>query len=104
MKRIIALIITTLFLITLVGTSAESPATNTKWEYAVVKWDGPDRIYYNLPGKFELVYLTKQGVVIPKEAQAEEFCLAHASNKMAKDGWEAVNLDSRRILFRRAAR
>jgi hypothetical protein len=104
MKRTIALV-TALFLIALsLGTNAQAPNAATKWEYALVKWDGPDRIYYNLPDKFELVYLTKQGVTIPKEAQAEEFCLAHASNRMAKDGWEAVNLDSRRILFRRAAR
>ena len=104
MKRTIVLVIA-LFLIALaLGTNAQAPGASTKWEYAIVKWDGPDRIYYNLPDKFELVYLTKQGVTIPKDAQAEEFCLAHASNKMAKEGWEAVNMDSRRILFRRAAR
>jgi hypothetical protein len=72
-----------------------------QWEYAVVKWDGPDRIYYNLPGRFELVYLGKIGVTIPKEAQREEFCLAWAANKMAAEGWEPVNLHSRRILMRR---
>jgi hypothetical protein len=77
--------------------SAETP----KYEYAIVKWDGPDRLYYNLPNKFELVYLSKTGVAIPRDAQAEEFCLAIAANTMAKDGWEPVNLDSRRIVFRR---
>lgn len=71
------------------------------WEYAVVKWDGPDRIYYNLPDKFELVYLKRLGVEIPKGAQPEEFCLAWAANRMAAEGWEAVNLNSRRILMRR---
>ena len=39
-----------------------------RYEYAVVKWDGPDRIYYNLPDRFELVYLTRTGVTIPKDA------------------------------------
>ena len=73
-----------------------------KYDYAVVKWDGPDRLYFNLPDKFELVYLTRTGVQIPKDAQAEEWCLAYAANKMGQDGWEAVNLNSRRILFRRA--
>jgi hypothetical protein len=73
-----------------------------KYEYALIKWDGPDRIYYNLPDKFELVHLRTQGVTVPKEAQDEEFCLAYAANQLAKDGWEAVNLDSRRILMRRA--
>jgi hypothetical protein len=72
------------------------------YEYAVVKWDGPDRLYINLPGdQFKLVHLEKDGVTIPKDADSEQFCLAVAANRMAKDGWEAVNLDSRRILFRR---
>lgn len=72
------------------------------YEYAIVKWDGPDRLYYNLPDKFELVHLTKdRKVAIPKEAREEEFCLAYAANDLAKDGWEPINLNSRRILFRR---
>ena len=78
-----------------------SPNPGARWEFAVVKWDGPDRIYYNLPDKFEMVHLKDLGVEIPKEAQQEEFCLAWAANKMAADGWEAVNLNSRRILMRR---
>ncbi len=71
------------------------------YEYAIVKWDGPDRLYYNLPNKFEMVHLEEIGTKIPKEAQNEEYCLAIAANIMAKEGWEPVNLDSRRILFRR---
>ena len=73
-----------------------------KYEYAIVKWDGPDRLYFNLPNKFELLYLGKTGVTIPKDAQAEEFCLAHAANKMAKENWSVITLDSRRMVFRRA--
>jgi len=83
------------------GHSQDKPAT-PKYEFAVVKWDGPDRLFYNLPDKFELVFLSKTGVHIPPGAQAEEWCLAYAANVLAKDGWEAVNLNSRRILFRRA--
>ena len=74
-----------------------------RYEYAIVKWDGPDRLYYNLPDKFELIHLDKGGVRIAKDAQEEEFCLAYACNHLAKDGWEPVNLNSRRVLFRRAA-
>lgn len=72
------------------------------YEYAIVKWDGPDRLYYNLPNKFEMVHLEEVGTKIPKDAQNEEFCLAVGANKMAAEGWEPVTLDSRRILFRRA--
>lgn len=71
------------------------------YEYATVKWDGPDRLFYNLPNKFELVHLRQAGVQIPRETQEEEWCLMYAANKMAQDGWEPVNFDSRRILFRR---
>jgi hypothetical protein len=38
---------------------------------------------------------------LPKDAQAEEFYLTKAANELAKQGWEALNIDSRRILFRR---
>ena len=80
----------------------DTKANHQSYEYAIVKWDGPDRLYYNLPNdEFKLVYLEKDGVKIPKDADAEQYCLSIAANRMAKDGWEAVNLDSRRILFRR---
>ena len=71
------------------------------YEYAIVKWDGPDRLYYNLPDQFEFVQMKDRKVQIPRDAQPEEFWLAYAANEMAKQGWEAVNLNSRRILFRR---
>jgi hypothetical protein len=80
---------------------AQEKAHPAKYEYAIVKWDGPDRLFYNLPGKFEIKHLADQGFPVPKGAENEEFCLAAASNIMAKDGWEAVNLNSRRILYRR---
>jgi hypothetical protein len=80
---------------------AQDSARAVAYEYAIVKWDGPDRLYYNLPNQFELVYMKDRKVPIPKEAQEEEFWLAYAANEMAKQGWEAVNLNSRRILFRR---
>lgn len=102
MKR--ALLLASVVVVILAGMNFVGAQNQTAaaYEYAIVKWDGPDRLYYNLPDKFELVHITKEGVNIPKEAQEEEFCLAYAANKMAKDGWEPVNLDSRRIVFRRA--
>jgi len=84
-----------------VAPRAQDSARAVTYEFAIVKWDGPDRLYYNLPNQFELVYMKDRKVPIPKEAQEEEFWLAYAANEMAKQGWEAVNLNSRRILFRR---
>lgn len=105
MKKLLCLAVITIALLSPPSptTAADAPS-GAKWEYAIVKWDGPDRLYYNLPDKFELVFLSKTGVTIPKEAQAEEWCLNYAANKLAKEGWETLAIDSRRILLRRAAR
>jgi hypothetical protein len=73
-----------------------------KYEYAVLKWDGPDRLFYNMPDRFEWVHLEKKGLKIPSDAQQEEWCLAYGLNQLAKEGWEPVNLDSRRIVMRRS--
>ena len=103
MKKLLSVVVLAfLLLLPPSHTTAADSSSAAKWEYAIVKWDGPDRLYYNLPDKFELVFLGKTGVTIPKEAQAEEFCLNYAANKLAKDGWEPFALDSRRILLRRA--
>ena len=100
MKR---LIITLMFLTGLAVCGAiNAPAQEAaKYEYAIAKWDGPDRVQYILPGKFEEVRLFEKHP-LPKGAQPEEFCLTVAANEMAAQGWQAVNLNSRRILFRRA--
>jgi hypothetical protein len=83
--------------------SAQNKSSTAKYEYAIVKWDGPDRLFYNLPNKFELVHLGKSsGAKMPTDAQGEEWCLTYVANQMAADGWEPVTLDSRRIVFRRA--
>jgi hypothetical protein len=82
--------------------TAQSPSGNAaKWEYGILKWDGPDRIFYNLPGRFEMVHLRDKGIDAPKNAQEEEFYLAYAANEAAAQGWEVVTLDSRRLLVRR---
>ena len=102
MKNLIAWLLGSMLLLTAVQADQPSgSASGNQYEYAIVKWDGPDRLFYNLPNKFELVHLKSHKVNIPKDAQEEEFCLAYAANDMAKDGWEPTALDSRRILFRR---
>jgi len=101
MKRIIA---TILLMSVLAGgvapVFAQDGAVAQKFEYAMVKWDGPDRIQYILPDKFEMVHLGEKHP-LPKGAQGEEFYLTRATNELAKQGWEAVNINSRRILLRR---
>src|SRR5438270_9402017 len=97
---ILPLIVLSLVLLVIPGKAQEKSVA--KYEYAILKWDGPDRLFYNMPSGFELVHLEKKGVKIPGDAQNEEWCLAYGANELAKDGWEPVNLDSRRILLRRA--
>ena len=105
MKQLIPFFLTLLLLCSPTGAfPQESPDSRFRakqYEYAIVKWESLDRIYFNLPNKFELKFLGKEGVTIPREAQAEEFCLTWAANQMAKDGWIPTSFDSRRILFRR---
>lgn len=80
------------------------PKSSARYEYAIVRWEEPDRLYYNMPNnQFELVSFYKTGKNIPKDASNEEFCLTEACNFMARSGWEPVNLDSQRIVFRRPA-
>ena len=104
MKKILIVIalvtVAACFGTTLLLRAQDKPAAG--FEYAIVKWDGPDRLYYNLPDRFELVHSEKQGIKVARDAQEEEFYLTVACNKMAREGWEPVNLDSRRVLFRRA--
>ena len=80
---------------------AQDSARAVAYEYAIVKWEGQARLAYNLPDQFEFVDMRERKVPLPKGAQEEEFWLAYAANELAKQGWEAVNLNSRRILFRR---
>ena len=87
----------------LFGTAQEKASTRAL-EYAVIKWDGSDKVCVNLPSKAEIVHVYElSSSRTPKEMQEEEFCLAFMANKMAKEGWEVAAFDSRRLVFRRAA-
>ena len=96
------LIVLAIALLAFVGLQAQNKSEPGAYEYAIVKWDGPDRLYYNLPQSFVMVHVRSQGVTIPRDAQEEEWCLAYAANQLAKEGWETLTLDSRRIVLRRA--
>lgn len=71
------------------------------YEYAMIKWDGPDKLAMIYPDHAEVVRVFKVAK-LPADITEEEFCLTWGANKLGKDGWEPVNLNSRRILFRRA--
>jgi hypothetical protein len=100
-KLMFVLPLTILAAVWIVSPGKAQEKASPKYEYAILKWDGPDRLYYNMPDRFELVHIGKKGVKIPSDAQSEEWCLAYGANELAKEGWEPINLDSRRIVLRR---
>jgi hypothetical protein len=106
MKRNMLLAVGALALILCLGPSLFSTAQEKvpaqRYECALIKWDGTDKVCVNLPDKSEILHVFQlSSTRTPKEMQDEEFCLAYICNKLAKEGWELVNLDSRRILLRR---
>ncbi len=106
MKRNLLLTLAGLCVIFTLGTalfsSAQDKPAAQRHECALIKWDGQDRVHVNLPDRSEIVRVFElAGTRTPKEMPDEEFCLSWMANKLAKEGWEPVNLDSRRILFRR---
>lgn len=79
---------------------AQSVATQT-YEYAVIKYDGPDRIQLILPDSTEFIRVFQTGAKLPKNIHDEEFCVNWAVNHLAKSGWEVVNLHATRVMLKR---
>jgi hypothetical protein len=107
MKKTTLLAIGITALVVWIGTSflvtAQEKASAQRYESALIKWDGTDKVCVNLPGKSDIWHVFElSGTRTPKDIQEEEFCLAWTANKLASEGWESVNLDSRRILLRRS--
>ena len=90
-----------------IGTSflaiAQDKGSAQRQEIAIIKWDGNnDKVNVNLPDKSEILRVFElSGTRTPKDMQDEEFCLTWTANKMAKEGWEILTLDSRRLVFHR---
>jgi hypothetical protein len=89
--------------IVLVLAVALMSARAENYEYAMIKWDGPDKLAIIYPDRAEMVRVFKHARQ-PDEITPEESCLTWGANKLGKEGWEAVNLNSRRILLRRASK
>jgi hypothetical protein len=81
--------------------AASSLVSAAEYEYAMIKWDGPDKLALIYPDRAEVVRVFKLAK-LPADISEEEFCLTWGANRLAKEGWEPINLNSRRILFRKA--
>ena len=86
----------------LVQAQEQTHTAAVRYECAMIKWDGPDRLAIIYPDRAEAVRVFKS-TRLPADVSEEEFCLTWGANKLAKEGWEPVNLNSRRMLFRRVA-
>ena len=82
---------------------AQEKPSLPRYEVALVKWDGPDKIQLITPQKCEYIRVFKTGVGLPKDIHDEEFCVMWAANKLAVEGWEPVSLNATRVLLRRPA-
>lgn len=87
---------------TLMTQAQDKPIPTARYEYTMMKWDGPDKVQLFYPNKFEYFRVFEQGNKLPKNAHDEEYCVALVINKLAKDGWEPIQLHATRVLFRRA--
>jgi hypothetical protein len=88
----------------LVGTMlvrAQDRPSHQQFEYAMVKWDGPDKIQIFYPDRFENFRVFEKGNVLPKNAHDEEYCVNLVINNLAKEGWQAIQLHSTRVLLQR---
>jgi hypothetical protein len=90
--------------LSLVGTRllhAQDRGARQQYEYAMLKWDGPDRIQICYPDRFESYRVFEKGVGLPRGAHDEEFCVNYAVNILARDGWQAIQLHSTRVMLQR---
>ncbi len=81
---------------------AQDKPVHQRYEYALLKWDGPDRIQIFYPDKFDSFRVFEKGNVLPKNAHDEEFCVNLVVNDLAREGWEPIQLHATRVMLRRA--
>lgn len=99
---IVAVCLTVWFCLAGPGKAQDKPATTARYEYGMIKWDGPDKLQFLTPQKTEFLRAFKSGVQVPADMHDEEVCVLWAVNRMAKDGWEVVTLHATRVMMRRA--
>ena len=80
---------------------AQDRGGRQQYEYALLKWDGPDRIQICFPDRFESYRVFEKGAGVPRGAHDEEFCVNYAVNILAKDGWQAIQLHATRVMLQR---
>jgi hypothetical protein len=80
---------------------AQPKTSPQRFEAAMIKWDGTDRVQCMTPAKSELIRVYQAGGQKAADIPEEEYCLTWAANKLMQEGWQLVNLNNRRILMQR---
>lgn len=80
---------------------AQSADVAPRFEVALATWIGEDEVSVISGGETRTWHPIREGAQTPTGAPIRESCLAWSANRLAMEGWEPVNLDSDRILFRR---
>src|SRR5207244_3365530 len=78
-KLLIAIMLGGALLVSATYLRAQNKTAAARYEYAIAKWDGLDRVSYYLPDRADITFLKKEGVNFPKGVEEEEFSLAYAA-------------------------
>jgi hypothetical protein len=103
-RRAVVIVLLVLGVLAAWGTGASRFAAQERaprFEYTLLKYDGPDRIQLFFPDRFVARRIFQEGHKLPQGARDEEFCVAFVINEMAKDGWLPIQLHATRVLFQR---
>lgn len=89
------------------ATNSDSPAptVGTHYEYATLRWDGPQNTHVIYPsGKVEVLGQQFAGIRRPPRADERTFYMNLAANALGREGYELVTITPDDYLFRRTVK
>jgi hypothetical protein len=85
--------------------AADSPSTGAKYEYATIRWGGPDNTHVIRPGgEVEFVGPQLRQIKRPDRSNDRSLYMNVVMNGMAGHGWEFSGMTSDDIVMRRQKR
>jgi len=85
--------------------AADPPREGAKYEYATIRWGGPDNTHVIRPGgEVEFVGPQLRQIKRPERSNDRSLYMNVVMNGMAEHGWEFAGMTSDDIVMRRAKR
>jgi hypothetical protein len=85
--------------------AADSPPAGAKYEYATIRWGGPDNTHVIRPGgEVEFVGPQLRQIKRPDRSNDRSLYMNVVMNGMAEHGWEFAGMTSDDIVMRRPKR